>query len=171
MINVVEAIIQGVKAVPSILRQSASPNNIHRGSDALLAKDPMNHVVYEALALVFPDRLRNSDTREVIKKIDLVIPLLVSVNDYFDIGMRAIELLKRGNRKFAPEKVRLVQALWNNVQMQKRVLTESFPKDNNLLSVIEQFIRDSESLAHCREKLAENEIPKFIEIDSALFEI
>ncbi len=171
MVKVTEAIIHGVKAIPAILRQSASPYNIHRGSDALLAKDPMNHIVYEALALVFPDRLRNSNTQEVVKKIDLVMPLLVSVNDYFDIGIRSIESLKQGNRKFAPEKLRLVQALWNNVQMQRKLLTEAFPKDSNLQKVIDQFIRDFDCLTHCRGTIVEDETPKFAEIDSALFEV
>lgn len=145
------------RAIATSLKETPSTVVLERDSLAILS----------ALEMCFSDELNTVNKKESYKRVYELVPVMIACNDYCDIGLAAQKRAKSAHPEKQYPLLDLYSRLGQNLEKQLQKITESDPGFDR---PIRTYVEDSVTLAQNRFGIDTNDIPTYLEIDSAIFE-
>lgn len=134
-----------------------------------IALKPFSMTILGVLHMAFPQKTVSMDKKLYYTRASAMLPLMYTLNDFCDVGIPAI-LENQVEEEIREKSVQLYAALWDGYVQEREYVGYLF-KDKHSKSVIDVLEHDSIALADLRNNIKTEDIPTYLEIDNALFEI
>lgn len=135
-----------------------------RGQSVLLPRTTLP--IYTAVRAGFPDHLKEVKSKEMLRAIETISPVLIITNDYCDLGLAT---RRRIDRPTSPRQLRglvyLERRLRQNLDKQIAAIPSS-----HVRSLAQSFVADLITLTAAIPDIQHKDHRDFVELDSAIFE-